>query len=210
MPYVISGSIDATRMVKREYSQEQFWNFYAPLLRGEELTPELLAQKPDPYIVKAPEKGGMPEVFGEWTIKDSVRQIIEDLEPGVHTFIPVNLRVRGSDKDWGQYFFLYPGQVIDAIVIDETDFVEGRGRAGFGKLVLDGMRSYTLSPFGDTVLDGRLIEGRQLWRGGRGKMGGGGDHFFNYLFCSDELAARIEQAGIEGWRFRRCKLKRDS
>ena len=32
----------------------------------------------------------------------------------------------------------------------------------------------------------------------------------NYLFCSDELAKRIKDAGIEGWRFRRCKLKNDS
>jgi hypothetical protein len=207
MPFVIAGNVDSNRIVNTVRTLEFSKAFYHPLALGEELTPELLARTPDPYLVEGPARGGMPEIFGEglgvWTVKDSVRQIIEKLEPGIHAFIPVNLRVQGSKKDWGQYYLLHPGQAIDAVVIDETDFAEGKGRAGFAK-------SSTLSSFGDTVLDGRLIESRHLWRGGRGKWGGGGDPFHYYLFCSDELVKQIKSAEIEGWRFRRCKLKRDS
>jgi hypothetical protein len=89
----------------------------------------------------------MPEIFGEglgvWTLKECVKNIIEKLEPDIHTFLPVNLRVRSSDGDWGQCYLLYPGQAINAVVIDETNFVGGKGRAGFEQ-------STTLSSFGDT------------------------------------------------------------
>jgi len=147
----------------------------------------------------------MPEILGEqlrvWTVKEEVKQIIEELEPGVHTFIPVNLRVRGKNEDYGQYYLLYVGQASDAVVIEETKFRDGFGRAGFEM-------SWVLSAFGDIVLDDRPIEGRHLWRGGIGKLGGSGDPFWSYLFCSDELKNRIKQAGVEGWRFRQCKLQK--
>ena len=168
MPYVISGSINSSRIVNIERTLEFSRTFYQPLGRGEELTTELLALKPDPYFVTCPAKGGMPEIFGEqvnlWTVKEGVKQIIEELEPGVHTFLLVNLRVPGLEKDWGQYFLLYPGQAIDAVVIDETDFSEGKGQVGFAK-------SSILSHFGDTVLRKELIAGRHLWRGARGRLG---------------------------------------
>jgi hypothetical protein len=205
VPYVISGNVDPNRIVNTERTLDFSKAFYHPIARGEELTPDLLALKPDPYFVKGPAAGGMPEIFGEglvWTVKEDVKRIIEKLEPDVHTFLPVNLRMRGSEKDWGQYFLLYPGQTIDAVAIDETDFAEGKGRTGFAK-------SSTVSSFGDTVLKSELIAGRHLWRGARGQLGRSVP-FFNYLFCSDELAKRIKGASIEGWSFRRCKLKNDS
>ena len=114
VPYVIFGNVHSNRIVNTERTLDFSKAFYHPIARGEELTPDLLALKPDPYFVKGPAAGGMPEIFGEG-----------------------------------------------------------------------------------------------LWRGARGQLGRSVP-FFNYLFCSDELAKRIKGAGIEGWRFRRCKLKSDS
>jgi hypothetical protein len=112
VPYVIMGNIDSHRIVKIVRTLDFSRAFYQPLARGEELTPELLALTPDPFVVEGPARGDMPEIFGEalgvWTIKDNVKRIIEELESGVHAFIPVNLRVRGSDKDWGQAALLAP------------------------------------------------------------------------------------------------------
>jgi len=203
MPYVISEVIDDERYVVVE-TNDAFIDekFFFPLERGEPLTPELLAEKPDPYWVQGPRRGSVPEIFGQfalWTIKENVKDIIEAIEPSVHKYIPVNLRVRGSSADWGQYFLLLPGQAINAVVIDETDFAEGRGRAAYEQ-------DWTLSPFGEIVLDGGLIEGRHLWRGNWGRKGESSP-FFNYLFCSDGLVDRIQRAGIAGWRFQHCKLK---
>jgi hypothetical protein len=205
LPHVISGNIASTRIVGVEFTNDFYFSYYAPLARGTPLTPELLAKTPDPYFVIPPSRGKIPEIFGEnlgaWTVKDSVKKIIEDLEPGVHTFIPVNLRVRGKDKDFGQYFLLFVGQAIDAVVIDETDFRDGHGREGLARA------SILNSLVGDTVLDASKIAGRYLWRGGIAKLGGGGDPFARYYFCSDELKKRIKAADIEGWRFRACKVR---
>jgi hypothetical protein len=184
---------------------------YHPLARGEPLTPELLALTPDPYFVQGPKKGSLPEIFaanfGVWTVKDSVRQIIDKLEPNLHAFIPLNLRVKNhSDRVWGKYYLLCPGQAIDAVVIDETDFMNGRGRSGFELDLTGSGINPTLSPFGDTVLEARLIAGRHLWRGAWGRLGKSSPFAFD-LFCSDELADQIRAVGLEGWEFRACKLK---
>jgi hypothetical protein len=85
------------------------------------------------------------------------------------------------------------------VVIEGTDFLGGRGREGFDQ-------EPTLSSFGDTVLDGKLIEGRHLWRGARGRFGQV-TPFEVDLFCSDQLAEQVERAGIEGWHFLPCKVK---
>ncbi len=193
---LIMGNIASTRIVVTERTTEFYFAYFAPMARGEPLTPELLAMTPDPYFVKPPRSGGMPEIFGEnlgvWTVKKNVKNIIEELEPGVHTFIPINLRVRGTEKDFGQYYLLYVGQVIDAVVIDETDFRDGHGRAGFEKA------SILNRLVGDTVLDGELIAGRHLWRGGVGRI---------FPQKSDPFDKRRLKAGkVEGWRFRACKL----
>jgi hypothetical protein len=206
VPYLILGNIASTRIVVTESTEDFFFQYYAKLGLGLPLTPELLALTPDPYLVKPPRKGGMPAIFGEnlgvWTVNDDVKQIIEELEPGVHTFIPVNLRVRGKDTDYGGYYLLYLGQAIDAIVIDETNFRDGFGREGFQK-------SWVLNTLvGPTVLDPNPIEGRHLWRGGWGKIGGGGDPFARYVFCSDELKTRIRKTKLDGWRFWKCKLSK--
>ena len=198
---MISGNTDENRVVVIERPQEMSRDFFAPLARGEELTSELLSRKPDPFFVKGPDKGDMPEIFGlmlgPWVVKEKVKQIIEDIEPGIHSFIAVNLRVKGSEKDWGRYCLLCPGQAVNAVIIEETDFAEGKGYPGFAV-------SQVLSSFGDTVLDPALIAGRHLWRGGRTRIGKS-TPFYGYLFCSDEFAERITNAGVEGWRFRRCK-----
>lgn len=206
MPYVISGTTASTRIVGVERTKDFYFSYYAPMARGEPLTADLIAKTPNPYYVFPPGRGEIPDIFGEklgvWTVKDNVKQIIEFLEPNVHTFIPVNLRVRGSDHDYGQYYLLYVGKAVDAVVIDDTDFLAGHGREGFQK-------SWVLKRHGGSiVLEENFIFGLHLWRGGIGKRGGGGDPFAAYLFCSDEMKRKIVDANIEGWRFHACKTKK--
>ncbi len=209
MPHVIMGTSAHTRMASAEYTLETAQRFFWPISRGEPLTPAVLSNTPNPFFVIPPEKGEMPEIFGEqlgaWTINENVKKIIEMLEPDVHTFIPVKLQVRGKSTDFGKYFVLVIGQVIDAVVIEDSDFRDGHGRAGFEKAPI------LNSLVGDTVLNHSLIKGRHLWRGGNAKVGpigDQGDPFASYTFCSDELKDRLKAAKVEGWRFRQCKVSK--
>jgi hypothetical protein len=202
MPSIIRRAFDSDRSVITERSLDASKAFFLPLARGEPVTSELLAMTPDPFVLQGPQKGALPEMFeteGVWAIKNCVKEIIDRMEPALHTFIAINLKVKGTAKDHGQYYLLHPGQAINAMVIEETDFVGGRGYAGFehGDLA---------SPFGQVVLRADMVVGRHLWRGGWAKLGSG-QPLWATLFCSDELASTIQRAGMSGWQFQKCELK---
>lgn len=201
VPYIIREPFDHKRLAGPDCSLDQFFAFLAPFARGEPLTPELLAHKPDPYYIDPPDKGGLPDMFDAkqvWTVSEKVKNIIEELEPDIHTFIPVEPIVRRSGRTFGTYYLLYVSQVIDAVIIEESVFRDGEGSAGFNVAPI----------LTRTVLDGRLIEGKHLWRGGLEKLGGGGDPFGSYRFCSDELKRRLEEAKAEGWLFEACEVRK--
>lgn len=203
--HMIMGGLAASRITGPERTKDFYFEYYAPMGRGDPLTETIISLTPDPYYISPPHRGGVPDIFGEhtvWHVNQTVKEIIEDLEPGVHKFIPINIKVRGKDNEHSKYYILYINQVIDAVVIEETDFAGGRrGREGY-------MRNPALSRLaGDIVLNTELIGKAHLWRGGRGKLGGVGDPFQAYHFCSDALKKRIKEQKIEGWRFRPCILR---
>lgn len=200
MPYIIEELLDHKRLAGIDCPLEVSRAFLHPIAHGEPPTPELLARKPDPYYIEPPKKGDLPDMFDAkrvWTVSPKVKNIIEELEPGIHTFIPVEPVVRRSGRRFGTYYLLYVGQVIDAVIIEESAFRDGEGRAGFNEAPV----------LTRAVLNGPLIEGKHLWRGGLGKWGGGGDPFWSYRFCSEELKRRLEQAKAEGWLFEPCEVR---
>jgi hypothetical protein len=114
---------------------------YRPILFGQPLTPEILSLVPDPYRIEGPPDKPVPDIFGDslgpWHVSERVKDIIEDLEPGLHTLIPLNAvkeDVRGKKHpilpDNQKYFLLHTSRVIDAVVFEETDFQEGGSRSG--------------------------------------------------------------------------------
>jgi hypothetical protein len=198
--YIIKGLYDHRRLAGIDCSLDVSQAFLHPIARGEPLTPELLGLKPDPYFIHLPERGDLPDMFDGkrvWTVSEKVKTIIDDLEPNVHTFIPVEPVSKRSKRTFGTYYLLYVGQAIDAVVIEESEFRDGPGRAGFDEAPV----------LISAVLDGRLIAGKHLWRGGLEKLGGGGDPFGAYRFCSDELKRRLEESSAEGWLFEPCEVK---
>jgi hypothetical protein len=204
MAQVIEYMYDHTRMPEVDWDREIARRFYIPISLGEPLTPELLTLKPDPIFIRSPQRGDLSDIFsiyGVWIMNSKVKQLIDYIDPGIHIFIPVKLRDKEINKSWSDYYILHVGQVIDAIVIEETSFRDGDGRKGFNVApILSSLR-------GHTVLDGRLIAQKHLWRGGASKSGEAAAPFAEYLFCSDELAENLKSAGAEGWLFRPCKTK---
>lgn len=204
MPYLVLGTNASTRLVATERTTEFYFKYYVPISFGEQLTPELLALTPDPYYVKPPERGQMPEIFGEnlgvWTISENVKLAIEDLEPGVHKFIPVNLASRNKNKSYGRYYLFWVGQTLDSVVIEQTQFRDGLGRAGFDKAPVLNVLT------GSIVLDPKKIAGRHFWRNRFIRHLDGREIKSDDYFCSDELRRRVKAIGAEGWRFIPCEL----
>jgi len=202
--YWVSSVYDHTRLAGTVYNEEAFEQFFQPLILGEKPTPELLARKPHPYYIEPPERGPLPDMFDGkcvWTISERFKALIEHLEPNTHSFIPVDIVSAETEEELGTYHLLVVGQVIDAIVIDQTTFVGGEGRAGFQ------INPQLENLGGEIVLNSQQTKGRHLWRGGVGKLGSRGDPFWSCIFCSKELHDQILSDQLEGWSFRECKLE---
>ena len=199
MPYrLIVAATDSTAVgIQRDFDRGDMDAYVRPLCRGEPLTPQILAAIPDPIDLSGPGRDHPQDVFdpSPLVLRSHARQIIETLEPGRHTFIPVRFRSvsnRGREIFFDDYSFLHLTQEIDCVIIDDdTRFMGGIGRAGYEKAPAFAVGE---SP----KLDGRVIAGHHFWRGG-------GTLSFVW-FCSDELHARFEAAGITGVEYIQCRV----
>ena len=198
MPYYADGVTLAKRF--EIHGKDDYW---PPYLSGYPLTPELSARLPDTLVINPPKRRAMPDIFNmgyggspnDFVVNERVRQLIEGLEPGVHTFIPVKLREVKSGRVHDDCFMLYVGQAIDAVVIAQSDFEGGYGIEGYAK-------NPSLNLLGrHRVLNSHKIAEKHLWRGGIGRLGGGGHPNSSVLFCSDELAKLFKSKKVDGWVF---------
>jgi hypothetical protein len=184
MPYLLSGSSSDSRSVHKEFDPEitpDHWRQLAGAPRFP-LTPEGRAGIPKRLrILRGPSHGPMPHILGwstgPWIVSPRVRDLIEELEPGVQQFSPLEL-ARKSGKEVGTYFLLLPPVRLDAVVPEKSDLSDGRP-IFMGRL----------------VLDADMIRGHHLWRGE-------GPLVFKY-FCSDELRDRLKNEKLDGWDLRR-------
>ncbi|MEQ1672515.1 MAG: DUF1629 domain-containing protein [Hyphomicrobium sp.] len=205
--------------------------FFRPLKYGQPLSPRALAMLPTPYRIGGPKGKPVPDIFGNdlgpWHVSDRVKDIIEDLEPGVHTFIPINaIKVvveNTTDADLyaagdltkgkqeaisprnRKYFILHVQRVVKAVVLDETDYA--------GTTTAEQVRqtgSGTISKLGKCTLYASAIKGHHLWRGGiatYGRLRGAEEAFWNQFFASDELVSRLKEIGAQGWEYQQCVVK---
>ncbi len=150
---------------------------------------------------------GIPAVFGFLSrlqfISPRIRDVLEDLEPGVHRFLPIDLcstiEIAGRTEH-GEHYILLPPPLVDCLVIAETDFSKGYGIEGWMR-GNNGKGGGTLSSTEGkrcTLLRSE-IEGRHLWRTRVGDR-------FEYT-CSDRFWEAVKDE-VMIWAPRtRCILK---
>lgn len=171
------------------------------LALGEELTENELAQIPGTISVGEVPKSGIPDIIGwgngPYLLSNLLRDRIEELESGLHSFIPIHVVGKNKNKkDYGTFYLLYLTQALDAIIPEETNFHEGFGLEAAKASV------YSLNSWrGPYVLNRSLIEGYHLWRGA-----GPGNRWSDY-YCSDELGEFIKEQKLRGWELVRCEVK---
>lgn len=166
------------------------------LVMGERLTDSQRASAPRELLAEPPASGHMPHIFGTyrtWYICPELHDWLVELEPGVHDFLPVQVKtivaVEGN-IDHGTYYLLMPPPVVDdAVVIAETEF--------WGDKIGGRLSPVVESP---VVIRASAAAGRHLWSLA--------ERHGHQVICSDELWSRIKTAKLRGLsEFKKVLLK---
>ena len=119
-------------------------------------------------------------------VREELKQIIEELEPNVHQFFPIELSMPKMKGEVGKYYTLVVGQYLDSFLPDESKAESFRSYEKY-----PGFYNAELSKKGLSGLAFREqeISGAHLWRE-RG--------FRETLTCfSNQLIAEVASAGLD-------------
>ncbi|MDX2201750.1 MAG: hypothetical protein NW223_03300 [Hyphomicrobiaceae bacterium] len=201
MPYKLVPSLTLKWCVDWDYEDVVEQNFIGPLRYLDHLTPELLSRAPKQLRCTPVGKEWPDMIFNsfQWVVRPAVKAAIEELEPSVHTFIPVEL-VSKKHRLPEPFYFLRIGQAVDAVVVAKSDFSQGFGQSAFDK-------GDVLTLRGKIVLRASQIIGKHLWRGGWAWPDGRADRFVFDYFCSDRLRDRIKAEGFRDCEFTVCEVE---
>jgi hypothetical protein len=186
MPYVIDVSSADSKAVYKDFDPRITSDYLRKLVGVFPMTPEDRAAVP--RRLRAKPNRRMPHVTGwmcgPWIVSRQVRDLMEELEPGVQEFSPLEVLSQNVNRSMGTYFLILPPPKVDAIIMEKTELET----------------SHSLKPRGQCVLDNDAIRGRHFWRGA--------DPFYLTYFCSDELHDRMVAGKLDGWDFRhRCQAE---
>jgi hypothetical protein len=189
MPYLVDTGTADSRSVRIEYDppidarRQVFIDGMRP--RPADVSPVL----PTRLRVGKPRVGGTPHILGmslgPWIVSDRVWQILNELEPGVHTSSPMELVCEKSGEHMADYHLLLGTPQVDCVDIHRTDWWGG----SVGHFAMSGK----------IVLKSASIKGRHLWKSVLPLR--------QIYFVSDEFRARLEWEKLDGWALRRkCLL----
>ncbi|OLF53564.1 hypothetical protein BTN82_16020 [Pseudomonas chlororaphis] len=211
MPYLIGADSSSGSAFGRAFDPRIEGRLRAMIIMGDPLSPESRAAIPRVLRVTERQGGGIPAVIGwdigPFLVSPRLRDILEELEPGRHDFVPIEVRseTRGPDEVfYGMYYLMVELIGLDAVVIEQTSFIKGVGQEGYEQTA-----RFDPEASGTCALDARVIEGHHFWKLPRdfGKTAKHPDRLVTGYFCSDELWARIEEERLDGWEVQKtCAL----
>lgn len=131
---------------------EERKSIYLPLARGGPVDYDSVSLLADPIPIGSTQPRLFP-IFTRgastpWFVNEAVKTAVERLEPNVHTFLPINVRLQKAKP--APYYLLVIHQAIQAVVIEETQFKNGRE-----KIYTDGISSFEMSPPRSRRIDDR-------------------------------------------------------
>ncbi|MEQ1669627.1 MAG: DUF1629 domain-containing protein [Hyphomicrobium sp.] len=178
------------------FIREQLDTFWRPFFLLPALTSELITARPEPFLTHELQGKKPPDIFecmDTWLLRENVKQAIEELEPSVHSFLPLRAVTEKTNKYLGIYYAMRIQQVLDAVVVEGSDYQEGPGRLGLEK-----SKNKRVTTLGTAALDPEKIGHQHLWKQDAA--------FGAPTFCSDVFRNRIKAIGAKGWKFKACRL----
>lgn len=123
----------------------------------------------------------LPPAMG---VSEAFREMVEDLDPGVHQFFPVTLSRKSGELIDKRYYALNICRRLDAVIVEKSNVTWGRtGLGGFPILHLGaGPPHFTLSR--------QAIGGAHMWHGL--------SQFRGLTFFSDALMSRVLGKSMKG------------
>lgn len=211
MPYLIGADSRPGTAFSRTFDPQIEGRLRGMIIMGGDITSEMRASIPRVVRVTELKDGGVPEIIawdiGPFIVCERLRDILEELEPGRHDFLPVEVRseARGAqEKSYGTYYLIVGLVSLNAVVIEQTAFTKGFGREGY-----ELSARFDPEDSGPCVLDARVIAGHHFWQlpADYGQTQTHPDRFITGFFCSNELWKRIEAEGMRGLEIRKkCVL----
>ncbi|WP_281929939.1 imm11 family protein [Roseibium album] len=131
----------------------------------------------------------LPDFFllsGKYAVSSKTKDILEELEPGVHQFIPIVLKKKSGEPFEGKFYVLHPRSAVDAIAPELSD-VSIHTTPG-GRVT---MRLSKVNPKLTSYKS--KINGRHFWTGD--------ESFSNLFFSSDEFFQKIQNEKLIGFKF---------
>jgi hypothetical protein len=120
------------------------------------------------------------------------KRLVEEYEPGIHLFVPIELRFHDDTVMQGEYYFFNANVSIDCILTDNEDSWFRKTRFGDVRPTL--VHIQHSSPI-DIRLSVPAVRGRHLWTGGI--VG------WNQLFVSNVFAKVLQDGKFRAIEFRK-------
>lgn len=129
------------------------------------------------------------QMHGPWMVSEIFRKIVEEREPGVHQFFPIELEIASGGAELGPRYMLNVGQTLTAISVD-------RSKINWGTRADGSKWAYPPGADDDLVATRCAIVGKSLWN----------DRLYSVnRFISDDLKTAFDGAGVQGLQYLRVR-----
>lgn len=138
----------------------------------------------------APDNISTPGIYT--IISQDFKDAVEDLEPGLHEFVPLQVVWRNTGECAGSYFWFLCTEIVDHYNIDKTEWL-APSENKFGAVAAEQSRFRpTFRNSKSVVVHSDRVAGKHLWRASVPRM--------RPLFCSEDFAAFLKtrkRTGVE-------------
>lgn len=181
-----------------------FWYIYS----GLPLPDDMRAQMAHTLLVAKPNGARPPDIIGmnlgPYILCRKLKEKIDELEPGVHEFFPLEVVRDDKSAAYGTYFLLHLKQACEAVIWNKTEFRGGPDNRGLEAAKKAGFLLRQSDNPDWCTLQRSAIEGRHLWRTmlcDESLHRHGSDPMRTHHFCSDELRDFVVTEKLIGWLF---------